>query len=336
MIVTRSRRVLATTAGLLVLGVAASSCAKGADVAIGSSKAEMDSDGKGAGKATDSSTTPTSASKGPTAGGKVGKIQPAATAKFVQESAQRTREANSMKMAMSMDGMPQAQNFTMDMAVDVKKNLMSLNMDAAGQKIEMIVDGATAYMKLAGLGDLGSLGGLGGGKDWIKFTDPEMIKSFTGGQGGFGAGMNAKGFLDGFLGAGGTVEDLGMEDVRGVPTHHYKGTISASAAAASSGSTLTPEEKKQMEASLGKMGDIPVEVWIDDDGLMRKMKMSMDGSAYGASGSIGLVMELYDVGQPVEIKVPSPDKVMDLGALGDLGGLGGGTPKKTPTTTAAA
>ena len=68
---------------------------------------------------------------------------------------------------------------------------------------------------------------------------------------------------------------------------------------------------------LGELGDaeIPVDVWIDADGLPRRMQLDMGGDVR-ASGrrrrTLTMTIELFDYGEPVDIEVPSPDEVHAL------------------------
>ena len=326
---TNIRRTAATTA--IVLALSATGCAKKADdLSIGSARAEMDSQQQNVPVPSGPSTTAPAKGSGGGTGGKIGKISPSATATFVKESAKRTKDASTMRTSITFSG-GQLSSTAMDMAFDYKQKLMSMVTKSEGQEFTMIAHENDLYMKIPGLG--GSMGAEG--RDWIKMTDPSMAEQFAQGQSGmFGAGANAQSFLDGFLGAGATVEDLGREDVRGVPTNHYRGTVSAAEAATSGDTGLSDAEKSALEKSLGGEADIPVEVWIDDDGLVRKMEMALSGTTYGLSAgeTTTMTMELFDVGKPIEIKVPAKEKVLDLenlddmlggtGGLGDLGGLG--------------
>jgi hypothetical protein len=69
-----------------------------------------------------------------------------------------------------------------------------------------------------------------------------------------------------------------------------------------------------MQGLLGS--EMPVDVWIDDDGLLRRM--SMDMSVAGQTAH--LQMEIWDYGVDVNVEAPPADQVGDMGSmLGDLG-----------------
>lgn len=171
---------------------------------------------------------------------------------------------------------------------------------------------------------------LGGGKDWVGFD----LAQFAGGAGAvFGGGPTPFGtdpsqMLD-LLGAVDDMVEVGPEEVRGVPTVHSAGSLTFGELVAA-----VPEELTKMFG--GAISDvlppeaedteIPVDVWVDDDGRLRRSRMAMDLSAFaagtGAEGipaAMTMTTEFFDFGQPVEIEVPADDEVADVTELfGDM------------------
>jgi hypothetical protein len=121
------------------------------------------------------------------------------------------------------------------------------------------------------------------------------------------------------------VEETGRETVRGVETTKYHAVIDFEKAI----EQVAPEtfemlgvepdafadELAQMQSAIG--AELPVDVWIDDDGLMRRMRMDM--TIEGQTAAVD--MEMYDYGVDVEVEAPPADEVGDMSSL--LGGLGG-------------
>jgi hypothetical protein len=110
-----------------------------------------------------------------------------------------------------------------------------------------------------------------------------------------------------------SVEALGNEDVRGVDTVHYSGVI----ALATLLEQLNPDQFAQIESRLGinledHLGDAPLDVWIDDQGYIRRILLVTDFSDFGGVGryteetvgAITLSYELYDVGETILIEPP--------------------------------
>jgi len=76
---------------------------------------------------------------------------------------------------------------------------------------------------------------------------------------------------------------------------------------------------------------VPVDVWIGNDGLVRRVQIGVSGlhaTTPSTSGDLGgtMTMEFFDFGQPVDITVPPADQVfeVDPSMLGSLGKLAGG------------
>lgn len=167
-------------------------------------------------------------------------------------------------------------------------------------------------------------------KPWLKFDLPDEL---AGGQ-GFGPGF-ASGFglgpgegaadpteaLRYLTAAASKAEMVGEEEVRGVPTTRYAVTFDASKQAA-----RLPEELRDLADELELGFPRPADVWIDDQGRLRKiqyavtMKAPAEGDAspapVGGSGSqvtIQTTLELYDFGAEVRVDPPPADQVEVIG-----------------------
>lgn len=123
------------------------------------------------------------------------------------------------------------------------------------------------------------------------------------------------------------VEEVGTEDVRGTSTTHYKVTVNLKKAAAAAEGELKKVVDKAVE--MYKTETIPFEVWLDDDGLARRMKFFVDFSqmnlpedtaAQMPEGSMDITMETYDFGTPVSVTAPPADQVTDMTSLAGSGG----------------
>ncbi len=191
-------------------------------------------------------------------------------------------------------------------------------------RLEVVADGSDAYLKI---GTLASLFGATSDQAWVKLT-------------GDGTADTAKGSIvaDGteilnLLGRAGDVTTVGTETVRGVATTHYRGTLDVAAALDQVGADEQAQAKDQL-AQLGidpKDVNIPVDVWIGEDDLVRRVQVGVDGSQFAGTevptGGVNatITVELYDFGAPVDITIPPADQVftVDPSALGGLSGLPG-------------
>jgi hypothetical protein len=118
-------------------------------------------------------------------------------------------------------------------------------------------------------------------------------------------------YLEYLRGVADDVKESGHESVRGVSTTKYAGTLDLQHALARSSSM---QLKQSVQALLSEIGDItfPFSAWIDTQGHLRKLTMTMDFSSVaarlgvvGMSPKVELTMEMYDFGKPVTITAPS-------------------------------
>lgn len=187
------------------------------------------------------------------------------------------------------------------------------------EPMEMIVDGTTAYLRVP------MLEMLTGTSGWLRASAEELGAS--GESFGLGAGASDPSqLLETLRGVAGDVVEVGPEEVRGVSTTRYRATIDLAEAL-----EAAPEaQRERLEAQLDGFGTdgvtLPVEVWIDDDGLPRRMSIDLAGVAemaneLGPGGRASMTIEFFDYGDDITIELPDP---ADTTAFGDvLGGFGG-------------
>jgi hypothetical protein len=158
-------------------------------------------------------------------------------------------------------------------------------------KLEMAAEGAHMYMRSSLFGALPE-----GGK-WmgLDFSSGETTSSPVSGS------DDATQVLK-MLEAAGEVEEVGREDVRGVPTTRYRGMLGSSddSGAQAGGAHLR------------------VETWIDGKGRVRRMRLiNPEAQRPGGPEAIDMQMDFVDFGNVPEIKMPSPSEVFDATALGE-------------------
>jgi hypothetical protein len=143
---------------------------------------------------------------------------------------------------------------------------------------------------------------LAGGK-WIRIKDDEPA---------FELGQNDPSQMLEYLHATSEVEVRGEDAVRGVDTTHYEARIQLDRVA----ERVSPEAAKALEGLTEGAGikEIPLEVWIDDESLVRRLTMDW----HPEDGTIAFELELFDFGD-VHIDVPDAAQAVDLTKL-----LGGG------------
>jgi hypothetical protein len=187
---------------------------------------------------------------------------------------------------------------------------MSYGMNLNGQDVDMktVFAYPVIYMQLPP-----EAGRLPDGKTWVKM-DLEKL----GQQAGFDFGQimqagqsDPSQGLD-FLRGATDVQAVGNEDVRGVATTHYTGVVDLRSLGAK-----YPEMKPSIDQLVDQSGisRVPVEVWIDDDGFVRRMKQTLGGNSSGLQMNMTMTTDLYDFGTDVSIKEPSADDVVDFAEL---------------------
>jgi hypothetical protein len=109
----------------------------------------------------------------------------------------------------------------------------------------------------------------------------------------------------------GDIESLGEEDVRGEPTRRYRLTLDLGrlieTAPARDRAALRGELEERTEKTE------PVEIWIDEDGRARRVRLVED------TGDVATI-EFFDFGIEADVEAPPKDQVEDFGALFDQGG----------------
>jgi hypothetical protein len=174
------------------------------------------------------------------------------------------------EMSMSLSGIP---------------GISALPGGGAGN-IQMIFQYPVIYMNLPFLA-----GKLPEGKTWMKL---DLTKAAS------AAGINLPQlpsfdqtdptqFLEYLRASSGGVTDLGSETVDGVPTSHYRANLQLSSIL----DRVPSGEQAAVRAALEKLddaGSIPVDVWVDAQGRVRRMQLSIAasvpaGTAGGAPGA---------------------------------------------------
>jgi hypothetical protein len=114
----------------------------------------------------------------------------------------------------------------------------------------------------------------------------------------------------------GDIEEDGTEDVDGVPTTHYSGTLDLRKAAdvvpADQREAARTSAEKLIELNGGK-SEIPAELWVDDEGHIRRLVQTTPTQA----GDVKVTVEYTDFGGTEAIEIPSQDDTYDISdALG--------------------
>jgi hypothetical protein len=248
----------------------------------------------------------------------------------VAQAATKTERAGSSRMSfaatMAGGGLPRAVRFSGEGEFDYESRTgratydMSELIPGAGP-IEIVMDRLVVYMEFPA----SLAGGLPEGKSWLKL-DLEKLGEATGIDLGALAQMNQGDPTQILLylrGASDRIEEVGEESVRGAETTHYRASVSFRKALQQSLGKLPPELRESARMSIERLIEaigsdtVPVDVWIDEDGRARRMRMAYDMNVPSATEPMSFEMdfELYDFGVTVDAEPPPADEVADLQEL---------------------
>jgi hypothetical protein len=166
----------------------------------------------------------------------------------------------------------------------------------------------------------------------VMYLRSPMFALFTGDEGtwvrvdleesGRAAGLDMEALVEGntgpaallqqLRGAADDVDELGSEEIRGVDTTHLRVIVDTERAIEDSPPEVREQLRSYAEAS-GLPSAYPMEVWIDDDGLPRRLSTIVDIEDE-TMGTVTqqTVLELYDFGVNVRIDEPAEDEVVEL------------------------
>ena len=225
------------------------------------------------------------------------------------------------RMSFAGGGEEFAMSGTADVDNERQRASMSMDLGMLGGTMDMVVADGVAYLRspmMAGRVDTA----------WVSMDlaaiDPAAAAQFSG---GFGDASSYVALFAGVVDA----RAAGEEIVRGIRTTHYTGTIdvvkASEAIAQVVGEEAGTEAQEQLERSVLQLNTlglrrIPFDAWVDEDGLLRRQRFSMDlGLVPGAEGgSMEMTVDLSRYGEPVEIRVPGRSEVTDITRLVKSGG----------------
>ncbi|WP_067487324.1 LppX_LprAFG lipoprotein [Actinomadura hibisca] len=225
-------------------------------------------------------------------------------AQILGQSAEKAGKADSYKADVIVDSQLTQGAMKMEMSVatrtkpDVAMQMNVKSMSMGGQTVpgyEARIVGDYMYLKMP------ALASRNGGKPWAR------ISLTSAGQAA--GGMNLKQMLDQskqqnpaeqtkMLTASKDVREVGTENVGGVQTRHYTGTVSPQEALAK----LDPQNRAAMEKTYAQLGNAPIafDLWVGDDSLPRKMVNKLQTQM----GAVNTTMVFSDYGKPVDVAAP--------------------------------
>jgi hypothetical protein len=230
----------------------------------------------------------------------------------IAQAAERTQDEPggraAMRAVVSSPAQSAPQTMTGQVVFDAEgRSRMVITMPQSSEddpvKMEAVMDGTVMYMRSSQFRPLPD------GSEWmaLDLTLGELDTTLP-------AGVDAQGELALLERATGKVQKLGEEDVRGVPTTHYRGTVGVSENA----ELLREEGGEELASYLEREGSpVRVEAWIGADGLIRRMRIvqSQPSEQDGGPTTMDMSIDFFDFGISPEIDVPDSSEVFDATAL---------------------
>jgi hypothetical protein len=157
-------------------------------------------------------------------------------------------------------------------------------------------------------------GRLPSGAKWLKVDTAQIAEGLGLDPSSLTSGGTEPGqYLQDLRAAGGTVTVIGHEDVRGVQTTRYSATIDLVKAAETLSAPGKTSTARSVAASLTSrigLSKVPIEAWIDGQGLVRKVAVHV-----AARGVTALVQaEYFNFGRIAPVTAPSGGEVFEVSA----------------------
>lgn len=214
---------------------------------------------------------------------------------------------------VELSGMGAVDNAVPLMAVDLDIGALGAVLPGGGTT-SFVFDGRSFYLRFPE-----AMSGTLGGRRWVRIDLADLSRR---------SGVDLEATLDRFrspdpganlsmlTGAADDVKQVGTEEIRGDRTVHLRLTVDVDKALGQAPSRFR-SSLSQLVASLGSR-ELPVDVWIGDDSLPRRIAYEMDLSRGGLAGlpeaarSVRMRLDIFDYDQPVSVAVPPAEETINL------------------------
>lgn len=228
-----------------------------------------------------------------------------------QATAELATQTVQLTFSVEADAEGQQVSASGEMAIDPERELAHLTVAIDGLpglpgagEMELVIDRTTVYVRGDVLPDAG----------WLKID-----ADHPGMHGAFGPTepTDPAAFLEA-LQAATDIEVAGTEEIRGVPTTHFRGTLDLAAfleempAGEQKDAAAARDAFAQFERQMGEL-NVSFDAWVDGDQVPRRFRIEVAPET--AEGSVVVTMDVLEIGGELDIEVPSGKDVTDLGAL---------------------
>jgi hypothetical protein len=110
------------------------------------------------------------------------------------------------------------------------------------------------------------------------------------------------------------VTTVGHESLDGASTTHYRATIELDQLAGKLGGSVGQVAYDEL-VSKGAPSSVPVDVWVGDDGLVRRVSLDDSVTVSGQTATLKFQLDVSDYGTAVNVSAPPSDQVFDVSGL---------------------
>lgn len=256
---------------------------------------------------------------------------------LVQAASTKTESSKSAKFTMEMSMMGMAIKGNGEGRFEGENSAMSMTMDMMGQQMETRVVDRAVYIKTPA-----GVPGANAAKPWMKISadgsDP-MSQQLGGSFDQMAEQGDPTKMLD-YVKQAGTITKSEQGQLDGQDTTHYWIDLDFNKMLENAPGGIPPEQAKAMQ---GKIGTIPMELWLDSE--QRPAQVVMDTSAItkaameeatknlppeaagqmpqAGAGDGKVTMKYTDWGAEVNVQAPPADQVGEMPSMPGMGGMGG-------------
>jgi len=233
----------------------------------------------------------------------------------VASAATKTQQAGTYAFdySASMEILGQQLSLSGNGQSDTANGRMQMTMDFSGLPASVTQNGSTAefvladkvmYLKMPFVSAM-----LPGGKQWLKVDLAAAAKRAGTSLGSLGQ-VNPQQWLQQLLASNDT-KKVGTETVQGESMTHYRTTVDPSKL-----SNVPAAQRAAVRKAFKQIGmsSIPVDVWVDSNGLLRQEQVSLTLGQGLQSATLKMTYDMHDFGSAVNVQAPPADQVFDAGA----------------------
>lgn len=236
------------------------------------------------------------------------------SAETVTISLKGSQQGSQTSGAGNGQGQGQQSSISGEAALNFAQNASSTTVDAQGQNdTETRTIENVLYRKIPE----GQRQQVPGKKPWIKVNLQQVAQVQYGDRASEMKGNppnDPAGILTYLRGVTGATEQ-GSAQVRDTQTTHYQTTVNLQKATKGQGPQVE-QQAQQLQQQLGKP-KLPMQLWLDDQGRVRKLetKLPAGGGGQGPSASPSRILvteEFYDYGESVDVSAPDDGDTADV------------------------